>query len=268
MLNDQADSTNPPSARRPLRVFLDTEFVEADGDVAFISIGLVSERRHEFYAEVPASEADRLLAKHPNGFVQDAVRPQLGVVQGAPWSELPCCLAMWFESLGASEIEVIYDFNADFLLIEQMQALLDRPPSVLLNSTHVGYLLADPDGERAAANCWRVVAWVRGLALHHALADAYALRARFEAVHPPVEKVEQRMVEVLATVTVLIPEFELVHAETSDGITLAIGEGVEGVTWQTLQVGQRLRCIAEVGNWSRVISAQLVPPMASTPSSA
>ena len=48
---------------------------------------------------------------------------------------------------------------------------------------HVGYLLDDPLGEEAAVASWSATDKLRGLQRHHALADAWALKARFEAVH-------------------------------------------------------------------------------------
>lgn len=259
MVNEPADSTKPPSARAAVRAFLDTEFIGQDGDVSFISVGLVTDKGDEFYSEMLAAEVDKLLAEHPSDFVRSTVLPQFGVVQGAPWSELPAHLASWLDSLGADTVEVVYDFSSDFVLIEQMQALQNRPTSVLLIPVHVGYLIGDPDGQAAADACWRAVASSKGVHRHHALADSYALRARFETVHPYVaERVEPKVIEVVATVSLLIPEFELVHAETEDGLTLSIGGGVEGVEWQMLEVGQRLKCVAVVGNSSRVLRAEVV----------
>lgn len=260
MTNGLPNSTKPLAATPAARVFLDTEFVETDGQYAFISVGLVSGQGHEFYAELPVAEADKLLAKHPNDFVRTSVVRQLGAVQGVLWSELPMHLAQWLEGLGTASVEVVYDFSADFLLIEQMQARLGRMLGVTLIPSHVGYLLEDVDGESAATHCWRALASVRGIDRHHALADAYALRARFETVHWHVERVEPKVVELHATVSILIPEFCLVHAETPDGIRLSIGENTPGVAWRSLEVGQLLRCVAEVGGATRVLSAELVDP--------
>lgn len=241
-------------------IFLDTEFVETDCGVRFISVGLVTGAGSEFYSELPLSEAEELLAQHPNDFVRSEVLPQLGLVEGAPWSDLPKRLAAWLDSLGAREAQVIYDFNIDFLLVEQVLAQLASPLAVRLIPGHVGYLLDDVDGSNAAAACWQAVAAVKGISRHHALADAYSLRARFEAVHRPVLHIEPQTVELYATVTVVIEieGFELVHAETADGRTLSIGELVEGVDWRSLSVGQRLRCIAVIGNATRVLSAEVV----------
>ena len=256
----------PAAAKTALRAYLDTEFMEHDGEVSFISVGLVADTGKEFYAEMPTVEVEKLLAKHPSDFVRREVLSQFGLVPGVPWSEVPERFASWVDGLGAITIEVIYDYSADYLLVEQALARLTRLPSVQLVPVHVGYLLADEDGQKAASTCWDAVASFKGVHRHHALADSYALRARVEAVHPYVpERVEPKVVEVYATVTLLIPEFELVHAETADDITLSIGEGTPGVDWRTLHVGQRLRCIAQVGGSSRVIRAELVPPLSSTP---
>ncbi len=143
-------------------------------------------------------------------------------------------------------------------LIEQLQAQLGASPTFLLIPTHVGYLLEDTAGAASADDCWEAVEVLKGIKRHHALADAYALRARFETVHWCVENVETKVVELYATVSVFVPEFELVRAETDDGMTLSIGKRTKGVAWQKLKVGQLLRCIAEVGNATRVLSAEVV----------
>ena len=50
-------------------------------------------------------------------------------------------------------------------------------------AVQLGYLLGDNEAEQAAQNCWLGLSAQRGLRRHHALADALALRARFERVH-------------------------------------------------------------------------------------
>jgi len=258
------DPTNTPAKKADMRAFLDTEFIEADDRFEFISVGLVTDRGQEFYSEVPFAEAERLLEESPNQFVRAEVLPQLGVVPSEPWPDLPGRLASWFESLGTTAVEVIYDYSADFLLIEQLQSRLGAQTTVLLIPTHVGYLLDDADGAAAADACWQAVEFMKGVKRHHALADAFALRARFETVHWCVEKIETKVVELHATVAVLIPEFELVKAETADGITLSIGKRTDGVAWQELKVGQLLRCIAEVGGATRVLRAEVIDPSVGT----
>lgn len=260
MTNLLPDPTNLPAKKADMRAFLDTEFLEANGHFKFISVGLVTDRGHEFYAEVPVDEAEKLLVERPNEFVRAEVLPQFGVVPVEPWADLPGRLASWFQSLGNASVEVVYDYSGDFLLIEQLQAQLGAPWKVSLVPTHVGYLLEDADGAAAADACWQAVEFMKGVKRHHALADAFALRARFERVHWCVEKVETRVVELHATVTVLVPEFELVHAETQDGITVSIGKRTKGVAWRKLKVGQLLRCVAQVGGATRVLSAEVVAP--------
>lgn len=258
----------------PTRAFLDTEFVQTREGVVFISVGLVTNCGHEFYSELSSDQVEALAKRRPNKFIQREVIPQLGIVPGVPWGESPKHFAAWLEGLGAKELEVIYDFNADFLLIEQMLASLAHSPAVRLIPSHVGYLLDDADGEIAAAVCWGVVAGTKGVSRHHALADAYALRARFESVHGPMQLLmpgpaehnaqntvdkQQTCRIVEAVVTVLIPEFSLVHLDGPHGHTFSIGEDTDGVDWKHLEVGDRLllQVDAEV---SRVLHATRLPP--------
>ena len=63
---------------------------------------------------------------------------------------------------------------------------------------------------------------------------------------------------MVATVSVLIPMFKLVHLETEDGWTLSIGEGTPGVDLRTLREGQRVQCDVSGEHSSRVEFVQLL----------
>ncbi|MBT9456721.1 MAG: hypothetical protein IV097_08870 [Burkholderiaceae bacterium] len=241
-------------------IFIDTEFIQTEDRPHFISVGLLTDNGRELYSELSAGEAETLLQRHPNAFVRDHVLPQLGRIQGVPWAGLPDRLSEWLVGLAVEKVDVIYDFSADFLLVEQLLARVEVPPAVQVQPAHVGYLLSDDDGNAAAAACWHAIESVRGIARHHALADAYALRARFETVHPTGRPVEVRTIEVQAKVVAIIKAFELVHAETDGGqLTLSIGESTPGVDWRRLAVGQRLDCVVRTGAGTRVLSARLLP---------
>ncbi|MBB3196885.1 hypothetical protein [Roseateles terrae] len=242
-----------------MRIFIDTEFIETTEGPCFISAAFLTDAGRQLYSEITVAEAEDLLRHHPNPFVADQVLPQLGRVPGVPWAEIGAHLLHWLDSLGADDVEIVYDYNVDFLLVEQLLASSDAPLAATMRAAHVGYLLDDLEGKAAAESAWHALEATHGIARHHALADAYALRARFEAVHRVAEPVEWRTVEVDATVTVVIPEFEIVHAETHDGaLTLCIGEGTPNVDWRSLTVGQRLRCAVETGPATRVLSAEVL----------
>lgn len=70
---------------------------------------------------------------------------------------------------------------------------------------------------------------------------------------------------VVATVAVVIEEFELVHLEGPDGLTLCIGEGSAGVDWRQLRLGQRLECEVEGEHAVRVVRARLLPSEVTAP---
>jgi AbrB family looped-hinge helix DNA binding protein len=225
----------------------------------------LSEDSRELYAERPREEVEALLESYPHDFVREQVLPQLGRHPGIAWSKLPARLVAWFDTLGADEVEVIYDYGNDYLLVEQLLEANPEPPRTRLLATNVSYLLDDPDGRRAAESAWEALGAVKGIHRHHALADAFSLRLRFDTVHPPAKREEPKTIEVLATVAVLVPEFELAHAESDDGqLTLSIGKRTQGVAWRRLKVGQRLRCIVQVGGGTRVLRAELLPMIAST----
>lgn len=62
---------------------------------------------------------------------------------------------------------------------------------------------------------------------------------------------------VVAMVTLLIPEFQIVQVETTEGRCLALTPRTAGVDLETLQVGQKIRCVVTV-NQPRVIRAERV----------
>lgn len=241
------------------RVFLDTEFLQTASGPCFISAAFLGQDDSELYGERTRGEVEALLQLHPNDFVFEQVLPQLGLEPAVPWERLSAQLVEWLDALGAVDVDMVYDFSTDYLLVEQLLAAAASPPKVRLHPTNVSYLLDDQDGRRAADSAWEALESLRGISRHHALADAYALRLRFATVHPPARNTETKIVEVLATVSVLVHEFELVRAESDDGqLTISIGERTQGVDWRELKVGQRLRCVVQVGGGTRTLSAMLV----------
>ena len=64
---------------------------------------------------------------------------------------------------------------------------------------------------------------------------------------------------VEATVSVVLPEFELVRLEVGNGDTLSIGKRAEGVDWRELKVGQRLLCLVQGEYATRVLRAEPIP---------
>lgn len=249
----------------PARIFVDTEYIQADSGPIFISAAFLAEDSRALYAERPPEEVEALLEAHPHDFVREQVLPQFGRHPAIAWSKLPARFVKWLDSLGSDEVEVIYDFSNDYLLIEQLLEAHAKPLSTRLLATNVSYLLDDPDGRRAAESAWEALGAVKGIHRHHALADAHSLRLRFDTVHPPTKRVEPKIIEVLATVAVLVPEFELARAESDDGqLTLSVGKRTQGIAWRRLKVGQRLRCIVQVGGGTRVLRAEVLPMTAST----
>ncbi len=163
-------------------IFLDTEFLPLpDGKATLLSVGLCRAHGEEFYAE---HEVD--VDPGANTFVAAHVLPQLGNGLGlrASLPEIGAALASWMEQFAGDHIEVCYDYHRDREALEELLHLAARDRSIRFEPVHVGYLLDDADGTRAAEQCWQRLELERGLKRHHALADAHALRARFSAVHP------------------------------------------------------------------------------------
>lgn len=163
-------------------LFLDTEFLQTKTSNALLSLALVSDEC-EFYAEV--QHGGRLTAAKRSRFHREHVLPQLSLASGAilgDESEIALRIHHWLKGLRGDPIEVAYDYSVDFTLLEGVLSLIQRPPPNLI-PVHIGYLLEDAAGEAAAVASWSAIKVSRGLARHHALADALALKARFEAVH-------------------------------------------------------------------------------------
>lgn len=165
-----------------LDVFLDTEFsTNLSGEVQLLSLGMCTSEGHEFYAEVALPDAPIAAGQ----FLEEHVFPQLGRGLGfsGPLIEVGRAMARWLSALGP-KLNICYDFSLDYQFVERLVEMVPGELTSNLEPTHIGYLLEDDDGIRAADASWAGTEAQRGLRRHHALADAIALRARFLAVHP------------------------------------------------------------------------------------
>jgi len=154
-------------------VFLDTEFTQIQ-QPDLISVGLVSELGHEFYAELADFPRDRC-----SEFVGAEVLPLFGRVAGALCgkSELARRLREWFDSLGESVI-VIFDYEVDWELLD-LAFRFDggtAPTSIEAPLCLSGLIVTDPMYQEAFKRSLSE-AWPR----HHALADARAIHAGYRA---------------------------------------------------------------------------------------
>ena len=163
-------------------IFIDTEFLPLpSGKATLLSIALCGPNSEEFYAEHEVEVDARA-----NSFVAAEVLPQLGHGIGIRGSlpEISAALASWLHQFEDDRLEVCYDYSYDCEALEELLHIAPSSRPIRFEPVHVGYLLDDIDGLRAAERCWQALQSERGLRRHHALADALALRARFEAVHP------------------------------------------------------------------------------------
>lgn len=155
-------------------VFVDTEFTDFI-QIDLISIGLVAEDGHEFYAE-----RNDYRREDCNDFVVSGVLPLLQRVPNAQCSaeQLTFRLREWFESLGET-VTLVFDYFADWELLADalLGDVYQLPP------TNVGEkwllpqeIVSDPIFQRAL-----MVTYSSDLPPHHALADARALCAGYLA---------------------------------------------------------------------------------------
>jgi len=172
-------------------VFLDTEFTDLIHP-ELLSLGLVTLDGREHYVELDLSTEVRQARKRASSdFVRyDGVLDLWGLVPGAAcdYPEMGRRTAEWLLGLAAQSgtpVQVAFDYSADFELMER--AIRDSSPGLwervraVVTPVDVGALTGSPEGEIAAEACLHELRR-RGLARHHALADANALRAAYIAV--------------------------------------------------------------------------------------
>lgn len=147
--------------------FLDTEFTRFKRP-ALISLALVTEAGHEFYAErndFPTAAC--------SDFVRQVVMPLLGRMPGAACTlpTLKTRLRQWFASL-PEPVTVVYDFKGDGSLLAKTLAGASHPDKIARHMLLDYPILEQPTFARAQSLAY-TAQWPR----HHALADARALRA-------------------------------------------------------------------------------------------
>ncbi len=180
-------------------VFIDTEFTDLTHP-ELLSLGLVTLDGREHYVELDLNtEVGRARRRASSDFVRnDGVLGMWGLVPNAAMSssEMGRRTGEWLlriaeESVGA-RVEVAFDYSTDYELLEYVirdVGLWDRVGEVV-TPVDIGLLTGSPEGERAAEECFRELRQ-RGLARHHALADAIALRAAYTEVKALAMRVAQ-----------------------------------------------------------------------------
>ena len=155
-------------------VFLDTEFTRlARPDL--ISMGLVTEDGREFYAE-----RTDYIETQCSDFVRETVQPLLGHVPGAACSqpELTDRVREWFRHL-PEPATVVFDSEKDWLLLAV--AMLGRPhskpPGDFAKRLYLDSSIITQRVFEQAHNLTYTQDWP----MHHALADARALMAGYQA---------------------------------------------------------------------------------------
>lgn len=170
-------------------VFLDTEFTDLL-ERELLSIGALTLEGREQYVELDMStDVGQARLKASSDFVRyDGVLDLFGLVPGASatYWEMGRRMGEWLLGLAeesGAQLEVAFDYSTEYDLMEYTirdSGLWDRVREVV-RPVNIRALTGSPAGEDAADECFRAM-HARGLARHHALADAYALRAAYKAV--------------------------------------------------------------------------------------
>jgi hypothetical protein len=181
-----------------MRVFLDTEFTNLEAP-ELLSVAMVSEAGHECYAQVLLESADgqrRVAAA--SDFTRAHVLSQWTRWSGDPdfgidASEFGLFAARWLYDLlehTVSEVELVYSDKVDADLLEDALEHAPRWWSLVKSRvrwTIVSYLNGEEVVNDAMNESWASSLRQQGIGRHHALADARALQAGFEALHGTAE---------------------------------------------------------------------------------
>lgn len=170
-------------------VFLDTEFTDLL-DPQLLSIGLVSLDERECYAELdlgsPIGQQRRQAA---SDFVRyGGVLDMWGRVAGAAGTEweMGRRAGEWLLMLATESgerVDVAHDYGVDYELLEYCvrdAGLWDQVREHVL-PLNIDLLTGTVEGQLAAEDAYRLLS-KRGIGRHHALADAWALRAVYVSV--------------------------------------------------------------------------------------
>ena len=177
------------------RVFLDTEFTSLNSP-ELLSVGLVSDAGLECYIELDLESQigqERIAAASPYAIEYVLSQWSRDVSARERSAHLGVSAAGWLERLAeyvGDDIELIYGdrIDADLLELELRSAVIRWPRiEQRLRWSIVSYLNGATAVEAAMAESWAQSFELEGLKRHHALADARALRAGFEAMHGAAE---------------------------------------------------------------------------------
>lgn len=179
-----ASSSTSGSSAQDTVVFLDCEFTSLLRP-SLLSMGLVTLEGAEHYAELDIGQV-RKAYRAVSKLVQREVLPQFGT-SGQSRANMAQAVCQWLRQWTcAGPVAVCYDYHADFDLLEELlKEAGEEGAAVLaaLQATPVAYLWGAPEALDAATWTWDALTASRGLRRHHALADALALRAAYQAVH-------------------------------------------------------------------------------------
>lgn len=151
-------------------VFFDTELSDLEPGCRLISIGLVSERGHEFYAEL----SDTYQPNQCSAFVQTEVLPLLeGGSAQLTWKHLQSHLRNWIEALGQPVTLACDSLSWDWPWIPKLfPSSAEWPHNLAPRPEH---LKQGDEFSQAVEEC--LLSGRR----HHALDDARANRAAWMA---------------------------------------------------------------------------------------
>lgn len=160
-----------------MRIFFDTEFTQfRDGEL--LSVGLVAEDEHSLVVEI----VDRALHARASDFCQQHVLPQFGLLPAVAVrspAEAGAALARWLQARGPV-LQMGFDYKLDWRFLAD--CLQQAGHADLLQSRLQPFNVADVANAAACLQAQEAYFQTRSRpGRHHALVDALALRARWQA---------------------------------------------------------------------------------------
>ena len=171
-------------------IFFDTEFTDFTNP-QLLSLGMVTHDGREFYAELDCRDpGNGAVFARAGDFVRSNVLSQWGRIPGAVMPQIGERAGDWLHALAEEACQPLilcFDFRTDYELLKR--SLEDaghwKHLRQRLRPVDIDDLTGRAEGLQAAA---AELAQLRSrrIGLHHALADALALRAAYLAVTQPI----------------------------------------------------------------------------------
>lgn len=153
--------------KKPLPVFFDTEFTSLEMNAEIISIGFITAKGQEFYAELAVDPSKC------SSFATESVLPLLDGSTPMTFSELAISLKKWIESMNGEVVLISDAIKLDWPFIDDLFEKLGYPKNMKQGEPITFWVPKDKEKlfDQALEDYWLEHSAQR----HHALVDARSL---------------------------------------------------------------------------------------------